>query len=169
LQDACGEAGPPDDEQCELLADELTEISCMGLGPTIEPTLGLAEKHGRLFLLHLPTAIKKMEAILNSQKARLGLEAMQAAEREVRRLLELFDYPIKQPSWHDQARIIAARVRKTLETTKKSYLDVNENSPLCTIVTKVLAAIGHRKKQSTVSAALRGIRGKYRKRNMNRP
>jgi hypothetical protein len=90
----------------------------------------------------------------------------------VRRLLELFDYPIKQPSWHDQARIIAAKVRQTLEKTGKSYADVNENSPLCGIVTRVLAAImpiEDRKKQAAVSEALRGRRGKGRNRNKKCP
>ena len=169
IREACGDAQLPSDEQCELLADELTEISCMGLGPVIEPTLGLAEKHGRLFLRHIPAAIKKMEAIPNSERAQPGLEAMQAAEREVRRLLELFDYPIKQPSWHDQARFFAVLVRETLQTTGKSYRDVNEASPLCSIVTQVLGAIGHHKEQSAVSEALRGRRGTGRKRNKNRP
>jgi hypothetical protein len=148
---------------------ELTEISCMGLGPVIEPALGRAEKYGRLFLRHIPAAIKKMEAIPTSARARQGLEAMQAAEREVRRLLELFDYSIKQPSWHDQARIIAVKVRQTLETTGKSYADVNESSPLCGIVTQVLGAIANRKKRSAVSEALRGRRGKGRSRNRKCP
>jgi hypothetical protein len=69
LRDACGEAKLPSDEQIELLADELSEISCMGLGPAIEPALGPAQKHGRLFLHHIPVVIKKMEAI-SEQRAR---------------------------------------------------------------------------------------------------
>src|SRR5437764_15390807 len=63
LRDACGDVQLPSDEQIELLADEVTEISCMGLGPVIEPALGPAQKHGRLFLRDIPAAIKKLTAI----------------------------------------------------------------------------------------------------------
>jgi hypothetical protein len=117
----------------------------------------------RLFKLDYPVIKPRWH-----DRARQGLEAMQAAQREVQRLLELVDYPVIQPSWHDRARLIAAVVRKVLETTGKSYLDVNAESPVCGIVTKALAAMGYRKKQSTVSAALRGLRGTYRKRNKSR-
>jgi hypothetical protein len=159
----------PGDNECESLAYDLMVIAIPGNSPKIEHPLGSAQKHGRLFLHHLSPAIETMEAIPNSARARQGLEAMQAAEREVQGLLELFDYPIKQPSWHDKARLIALRVQRTFDLTEKSYRDVNEDSPLCSFVTTVLGAMGYKKGQSAVSEALRGRRGTGRKRSRLRP
>jgi hypothetical protein len=95
--------------------------------PKIEPALGRAEKYGRRFLQHIPAALAKMEAVESSTSkesriglaARKGRKAMQSAAREMQNLLALFDPPTQQcnRSWHDQARLIASTVRRTLEET----------------------------------------------------
>src|SRR5262249_55809313 len=176
--DAAGVDPLPGIDQCEALAYRLTEIALMGPGPKIapalpeiEPALGRAGKYGRQFLQYIPAEMAKMRDIesCTSKASRIGLaaregrKAMQAAVSEMQKLLALFDYPIEPCgwSWHDQARLIALTLRRTLETTGKPYLDVSEESPLCRTVVSVLRFIGHRKKRSTVSAALRGRRGRF--------
>src|SRR5262249_13494116 len=152
----------PSDDRIKLLAYDLTDISLRGLPPAFEPALGKAQKYGRCFLHHLRDAMAKMESVPENSATQDALRIMESASVAVERLLALFDYPVKQPSWHSQARHVALVVRAALWRPGKHYADVNENSPLCLVTTAVINAIRHGKGElaaAAVTEALRGRRG----------
>jgi len=157
----------PDLRECETIAGNLNLIA--GWPPFLQrgPVLGQAEKHGRLFLRHLPEAREKISRVRLDPLVHPDslpwflrvLAEMDAARRHVENLLSMLDWPVAKRSWHITARAIRGMAMTAWCGAGKMPRAVNSDDPVCGFVHAALEAMGTHKTPEAVSAALRGRRG----------
>lgn len=167
--DAVGDRAIPTPSlaECTTIASNLEHFREFGPGSPHEAMLGAAEKHGRLFLRHLPAARAKIERVRADRavpaEAQAGflivLAEMEAARKHVENVLTLLDWPLRRPSWHDTARLVLGMAWTAWMTVGKPHKSLTPDDPAVTFVHAALAAIGIHQAKATVSDALRGRRG----------
>ncbi len=167
--DAVGNRGIPTPSlaECTTIASNLEHFRKFGAGSPDEAVLGDAEKHGRLFLQHLPVARAKIERVRADRavpaEAQAGflivLAEMEAARKHVENVLTLLDWPLRRPSWHDTARLVLGMAWTAWATVGKRPKSLLPDDPPVFFVHAALTAIGVHASKETVSSALRGRRG----------
>jgi len=163
----------PDIEACERVAAHCRLFATYHERPPRERILGPAEKYARLFLQHLPAAHEKIEKARNdpsiSTDAKAGflmiLAEMNEAEKHVCNVLTLLNWPDSRPSWHDTARLFHGVAWGAWLDAGERPRSLNPEDPPVVFVQKVLEAVGIDKTPESVSAALRGRRGRRQDKN----
>jgi hypothetical protein len=156
----------PDDEACEWIAQVLASHPPVGTVNRL-PTLGVAEKHARLFLRNLPQAraavisrfqmFRELNADASDEQNPhfAALVDFELAERAVSALMKRYGAEkMRIITWHDWACWIAVYGNSLLSKPGK-WLDVKSAAPLCQFVCKVLGEMGINKDADTVSDVLR--------------
>lgn len=160
----------PGEDDCLLIAEWANDRAPL-IGTMLkESTLGIAEKHMRLVLRHLPGSRSTVYRLYSGWSEHhpgidptrnphfAALVEFDLVMKSATALLDRFKDDERKYTWHDLANELAAWAMHAWRQNGRKggpLLDVKADAPICAFVTSVLAKVGHAKSEETVSDALR--------------